>query len=145
MDDVTGEFEDDLEEPERPQVWHDYRMSHSINVAWLGYDVTLAQMDALEDSWDRLVVLDEWRHWVEQYLIPPSPFLYLAVRDEIDKRTLRKTSDGASLNLPAAELTVAEAEGRLEDLYLGVIRDLYRKWAEKRDFPPPPDLPPSDT
>lgn len=129
------------EEPERPQVWHQYRMTHSLNVAWLGSDVSAAHMYALEDAWDVLVVREEWREWKREHLVPHSPFLYLAVRDDLPQRRLRKTPTGASLQLPVAELSRAEADGTLVDLYLGVIRDLYARWADGHGHPAPPQLP----
>jgi hypothetical protein len=61
-------------------------MSHSVNVAWLGEGVSVAQMHALEDAWDLLVVDEEWRAWKRAHLVPAGPLLYLAVRDGIDKR-----------------------------------------------------------
>ena len=129
------------EGPERPQIWHEYRMSHSLNVAWLGHGVSATQMYALEDAWDMLVVSEEWRDWVRAVLIPAFPFLYLAVRDDLPQRRLRKTPTGASLQLPAAELSRAEADGTLVDLYLGVIRDVYARWADGHGHPAPPNLP----
>ena len=129
------------EGPERPQVWHEYRMSHSLNVAWLGYGVSATQMYALEDAWDILVIIEEWREWKRAYLIPAFPFLYLAVRDDLPQRRLRKTPTGASLQLPAAELSRAEGDGTLVDLYLGVIRDIYARWADGHGHPAPPNLP----
>ena len=33
-------------------MWHEYRMSHSLNVAWLGHGVSANRMFALEDAWD---------------------------------------------------------------------------------------------
>lgn len=83
------------EGPERPQVWHEYRMSHSLNVARLGYGVSATQMYALEDAWDILVIIEEWREWKRAYLIPAFPFLYLAVRDDLPQPRLRKTPTGA--------------------------------------------------
>ena len=131
----------DDEGPDAPQVWHRYRMSHSLNVAWLGHGVSRAQMHALEDAWDLLVVHEEWRDWVRAHLIPPSPFLYLAVRDDLPKRRLMKTRTGVSLHLPAAEVAEAEARGELVPLYAGVIHDIYGKWAQSCGCPPPPELP----
>lgn len=145
---VTGMARDDpaeraeYEEPEdRPQVWHGYRMSHSINVAWLGHGVTAAQMLALEDAWDVLVVRDEWREWVRANVIPEQPFFYLAVRDDLSRRALRKTPSGASLQLPAPEFVEAESEGALVDLYVRVIHDIYTRWASGHGRAAPPDLP----
>ena len=116
-------------------------MTHSLNVAWLGEDVSLAQMHALEDAWDLLVVHEEWRDWKKANLIPAQPFLYLAVRDGLDKRRLLNTKTGVPMHLPTAELTEAQATGRLRTLYLGVIRDIYNKWAQSRGCPAPPELP----
>ena len=127
-----------------PQVWHRYRMSHSLNVAWLGRHISTAQILALEDAWDLLVVHDDWRDWVGAYLVPPSPFLYVAVRDDLPKRRLLKASKGVSLHLPASEVTQAQERGELVGLYLGVIRDVYDKWAGVSDCPSPPPLPASD-
>jgi hypothetical protein len=132
---------DDGVPPERPQLSHRYRMSHSLNTAWLGETITSAQMYALEDAWDVLVVVDEWRSWVRDHLVPASPFLYVAVRDDLPQRRLRKTPNGASLQLPATDLTRAEADGTLVKLFLGVIRDVYVRWAEGHGHPAPPELP----
>ena len=71
-------------------------MSHSINVAWLGEGVSAEHMYALEDAWDHLVVDEEWRDWKRAYLIPAQPFLYLAVRDGLDKRRVQRTKTGGS-------------------------------------------------
>ena len=73
--------------------------------------------------------------------IPASPFLYLAVRDDIDKRRLLKTKTGVSMHVPTIELTEAEATGRLQAVFLGILRDIYSKWAHISGSPPPPDLP----
>jgi hypothetical protein len=132
---------DQDEAPDRPQLWHQYRMSHSVNVAWLGELVSAAHMHALEDAWDLLVVHEEWREWKKAYLIPASPFLYLAVRDDIDKRRLLKTKTGVSMHVPTIELTEAEATGRLQAVFLGILRDIYSKWALVSGSPPPPKLP----
>ena len=132
---------DEGEPPERPQIWHRYRITHSLNVAWLGDDVSSAQMYALEDAWDVLVVREEWRAWVRTHLVPASPFLYLAVRDDLAKRSLRKTPTGASLEIPTVELSRAEAEGTLVDLFLGVIHEIYVRWASGHGHPAPPSLP----
>jgi hypothetical protein len=131
------------EGPDRPQVWHQYRMSHSINVAWLGERVSVEQMHALEDAWDHLVVHEEWRAWKRAHLVPASPFLYLAVRDGIDKRRLLTTRTGVSMHVPTAELTEAQAGGRLQEVFLGILRDIYSRWARSSEGPPPPELPPS--
>lgn len=139
---VARGWDDEGEPPDRPQVWHEHRMSHSVNTAWLGYGVTLAQMHALEDAWDVLVVREEWRAWKRRVLIPASPFLYLAVRDDLPRRRLRKTPTGASLQLPATELARAEADGTLVEVFLGVIHDVYCRWADGHGHPPPPPLPP---
>lgn len=132
---------DQDEGPDRPQVWHQYRMSHSVNVAWLGERASTAQMHALEDAWDLLVVRDEWREWKRAHLIPASPFLYLAVRDGIDKRRLLRTRTGVSLHVPTTELTAAEASGRLQVVFVGILRDIYTKWAQASGCPPPPEVP----
>ena len=132
------------ERPERPQVWHEYRMNHAINVAWLGWSVSTAQMYALEDAWDSLVVNEEWRDWHQAHLRGSSAFLYLAVRDGLPARRLRKTRNGASLQLPASELVEAERDGTLIPVFRGVIRDLYARWAEGHGVPAPPELPASE-
>ena len=124
-----------------PQVWHGYRMSHSLNVFWGDHTISRDQMYALEDAWDLLVVHKEWRDWVRDQLIPPSPFLYLAVRDDLEKRRLLKTKSGVSMHVPAAEVAEAERSGELIPLYLGIIRDIYVKWAETSGRPLPPTLP----
>lgn len=129
------------EPPDRPQVSSRYGLRNSLNVAWLGYGLTTRQCDALDDAWDLLVVEQEWRDWVQEFLIPASPMLYLAVRDDLPDRVLRKTPSGASLQLPAVEVARADAEGGLIDLYLGVTRDIYARWARGSGHPPPPDLP----
>jgi hypothetical protein len=124
-----------------PQVWHRYRMSHSLNVFWHDHTISRDQMYALEDAWDLLVVHEEWRDWVRAQLIPPSPFLYLAVRDNLEKRRLLKAKTGVSMHVPAAEVAEAERSGELIALYLGIIRDIYVKWAQASGCPPPPVLP----
>lgn len=124
-----------------PQLWHRYRMSHSVNTAWLDHRVSSIQMLALEDAWDVLVVHEEWREWVRANFTPSFPFLYLAVREDAPKRRLRKTPSGASLQLPSAELFRADAEGTLADLFVGAIHDLYVRWADGHDYPAPPELP----
>ena len=116
-------------------------MSHSLNVAWLDYRVSATQIHALDDAWDVLVVIEEWREWVRAHLIPASPFLYLAVRDDLPKRRLRKTPSGASLQLPTSEVFCAEADGALVDLYLDVIHTIYTRWADGHGHPAPPELP----
>ena len=116
-------------------------MSHSINVAWLGYTISRDQMYALEDAWDLLVVHEEWRDWVRAQLIPASPFLYLAVRDNLEKRRLLKTKAGVSMHVAAAEIANAERSGDLIPLYLGIIRDIYVKWAQVSGCSSPPELP----
>jgi hypothetical protein len=65
----------------------------------------------------------------------------LAVRDGLDKRRLLKTKTGVSMHLPTAELTEAQATGRLHTVFLGIIRDIYGKWAQSSGCPAPPDLP----
>lgn len=124
-----------------PQVWHQYRMSHSVNPAWLDHRVSGRQMLTLEDAWDVLVVDQEWREWVRTNFTPSFPFLYLAVRDDLPKRRLRKTQSGASLQLPSAEVFRADADGTLVDLFLGVIHDLYARFADGHGYPAPPELP----
>ena len=131
------------EGPDRPQLWHQYRMSHSVNVAWLGERASAAQMHAFEDAWDLLVVHEEWREWKKSHLIPAKPFLYLAVRDGIDKRRLLKTKTGVSMHVPTTELTSAESRGRLHVVFLGILQDIYTKWAQASGGPPPPELPQS--
>ena len=116
-------------------------MQHGISVAWLGEGVSAGQMYALEDAWDLLVVHAPWRDWKRTYLHPAKPFLYLAVRDGLDKRRLLKTKTGVSLHLPTTELTESEAAGQLPPVFAGIIRDMYKKWAESRGFPEPPELP----
>ena len=128
--------------PEREQVWPQFEMNHGISVAWLGEDVSAAQMYALEDAWDLLVVHAQWREWKRTCLHPTNPFLYLAVRDDIDRRRLLKTKTGVSLHLPTAELAEAEAAGQLPTIFVGIIREVYCKWAESKGCPAPPELPP---
>jgi hypothetical protein len=124
-----------------PQVWHQYRMSHSVNTAWLDHRVSASQMLALDDAWDVLVVHEDWREWVRTHMIPAFPFLYLAVREELPERRLRKTQSGASLQLPSAEVFRADADGALVELFMGVIHDLYARWADGHGRPAPPRLP----
>ena len=81
---------------------------------------------------------EEWREWKKAHLIPASPFLYLAVRDDIDKRRLLKTKTGVSVHVPTIELTEAEATGRLQAVFRGILRDIYSKWAHISGSPPPP-------
>lgn len=126
-----------------PQVWHGYRMSHSINPAWLDPGVSSGQVLALEDAWDVLVVDEEWREWVQAHLIPARPYLYLAVRQDLASRRLRKTRSGASLQLPSAEVLEADRDGTLVGLFVGVIHDLYVRWATGHGHPLPPELPTS--
>lgn len=116
-------------------------MSHSVNVAWLDHRVSWSQMLVLEDAWDVLVVLEEWREWVRTHRRTANPFLYLAVREDLPQRRLRKTKSGASLHLPSAELFRADADGVLVDLFVGVINDLYVRWADGHGHPRPPELP----
>ena len=140
---MTGRSESSEGVPsERAQVWPQFRMQHGISVAWLGEGVSAGQMYALEDAWDLLVVHVEWRDWKRAYLHPEWPFLYLAVRDGLDKRKLLKTKSGVSMHVPTAELTEAEAAGRLSTVFVGIIRDVYNKWAESKGYPAPPELPP---
>jgi hypothetical protein len=75
---------------------------------------------------------------------PPEacePFLYLAVRDDVPERRLRKTKSGASLQLPSAEVFRADADGTLVDLFVDVIHDLHMRWASGHGRPAPPELP----
>lgn len=127
--------------PERQQIWPEYRMSHSLNVAWLDYRLSATQGYALADAWDVLVMIEDWREWVRTYLKPASPFLYLAVRDDVPQRRLRKTPSGASLQLPSSEVFSADADGTLVDLYLDVIHTIYTRWADGHGHPAPPELP----
>lgn len=99
--------------PAAPQVWHQYGMSSAISVALLDPALTSAHDKALHDAWDVLVVRDEWRTWVRENLIPPAPLLVLRIRPGIDKRRLRKTKAGVSMNLPAAEIHEADRTGQL--------------------------------
>jgi hypothetical protein len=131
----------DVDGTDPPQIWHGYRLSHSINVFWQDYRISRDQMYALEDAWDILVVRQEWRDWVRAYLIPLSPFLYLAVEDDLEKRRLRKTRTGVSLHVPSVEIAEAERSGELVRLYVDIIRDIYAKWANVSRCPSPPDLP----
>jgi len=126
-----------------PQIWHRFRMGHLVNVVWFDHRVSAAQMRTLDDAWDVLVVREEWREWVRTYRRPTDPFLYLAVREDLPERRLRKTKSGASLQLPSAELFRADADGTLVDLFLGVIHDLHARWAEGHGQPAPPELPES--
>jgi hypothetical protein len=130
------------EPPERPQVWHQFGMTHSLHVAWLGEGVSAGHMYALEDAWDLLVVHEEWRDWKRAHLIPAKPFLYLAVRDGLEKRRLLKTKTRVSMHVPTAELAEAQTTWRLHTVYLGIIRDIYSKWAQSSGCPAPPELPP---
>lgn len=96
-----------------PQIWPRYRLGHSVNVVWFDHRVSAAQMLTLDDAWDVLVVREEWREWVRTYRTPFDPFLYLAVREDLPIRRLRKTKSGASLQLPSAELFLADTNGTL--------------------------------
>ena len=93
-----------------PQLWHGNRRSHSINGFW-HYTISRDQMYALEDAGDLLVVHEEWQDWVRAQLIPPSQFLYLAVRDNLEVRRLRKTKTGVSMQLPSAETSMQRGRG----------------------------------
>lgn len=117
-----------------------HRMLCAISVAWLGMSLTSAMCRGMDLAWELLVDREEWRDWVEAVRRPAAPFLYLAVRDELDQRRHRKTRDGASLQLPAAEVEAAHREGTLIRLYLGVIHDIHAKWAASRGLPAPPVL-----
>ena len=123
-----------------PQLWHRFRMGHLVNAVWFDHRVSAAQMRALDDAWDVLVMHEEWREWVRTYRTPADPFLYLAVREDLAKRRLRKTTSGASLHLPSAELFRADVDGKLVDLFLGVIHDLHARWADGHGHPAPPEL-----
>ncbi len=123
-----------------PQVWFQYRMGSSISKAWLDPALTSAHLKAFDDAWDVLVVREEWRTWVREHLIPPSPFLVLLIRPGIDARRLRKTKTGVSMNLPATEVHEADRSGNLISLYLDVIHAIYSKWAQVSACPPPPLL-----
>ncbi len=133
------------EGPAEPHVWPRYAMSSSINVAFLDPGLTSAHVEAFDDAWDVLVVRDEWRAWVREHLIPPSPFLVLLIRPGVDKRRLRKTKTGVSMNLPAWEVHEADGSGELISLYLEVIHSIYTKWAQVSLCPPPPPLSTSES
>jgi len=140
MGDLPREPTPAEEGPGEPQIRHQYGMTSSISVAWLDPTLTSTHLKAFDDAWDVLVVREDWRTWVYQHLIPPSPFLVLLIRPGIDKRRLRKTKTGVSMNLPAAEVHDADRSGRLVPLYLDVIHSIYTKWAQVSVCPTPPPL-----
>lgn len=115
-------------------------MGSSISIAWLDPALTSAQAKAFDDAWDVLVVQEEWRTWVREYLIPPSPFLVLVIRPGLDARRLRRTKKGVSMHLPATEVHEADRSGHLVPLYLDVIHAVYSKWAQVSTCPSPPPV-----
>lgn len=140
MADVPTELTPDAEGPGEPQRSHQHRMSSSISIGWLDPALTSTQAKTFDDAWDTLVVREEWRAWVREYLIPPSPFLVLLIRPGLDVRRLRKTKTGVSMTLPAIEVHEADRSGDLVSLYLEVIHSIYSKWAQVSTCPPPPPL-----
>jgi len=140
MADIPRAPSPDEECPAEPHIWHQYGMTSSISVALLDPALTSAHDKAFDDAWDVLVVRDEWRRWVREHLIPHSPFLVLLIRPGIDKRRLRKTKTGVSMNLPAADVHEADRSGQLVPLYLDVIHSIYTKWAQVSACPTPPPL-----
>lgn len=124
---------------DHPRADHHLMLS-AISVAGLGMSLNSAMGRAMDLAWEVLVDRVEWRDWVEGVRRPAAPSLYLAVRDGIDQRRLRKTARGASMQLPAAEVEAAYRDGTLIRLYLGVIHDIHAKWAASRDLPAPPSL-----
>ena len=141
MDEVSPEATSDGDPPVEPQVWHQYRVTSSISTAWLDPGLTSAHLKALEDAWDVLVVREEWRAWVRDFLLPASPFLVLSVRPGIDARRLRRTRTGVSMQLPATEVHQADRSGALTSLYVDVIHAIYARWAAGSACPPPPPVP----
>ncbi len=135
--DVLEDDDEDLE----PQVWHQYSLKFLINTVWDSDFITPAHLKAFDDGWDTLVVIEEWRRWSWDYLIPACPYLSLNVRDDLEKRLLRKTKSGVSMHLPARELLEAEAAGELVRFYAMLIRTIYAKWAQGTGCPAPPALP----
>ena len=138
MSDAPPELPQDADGPVEPQLSHQYGMSSSISKAWLDLGLTSAHMKAFDDAWDVLVAREEWRAWVREYLIPPSPFLVLLIRPGLDARRLQKTKKGVSMHLPAIEVHEADRSGDLIALYLDVIHAIYSKWAQVSACPPPP-------
>ncbi len=116
-------------------------MQSTISRAGLDPALTSAQNKAFEDAWDVLVVREEWRAWVREHLIPPSPNLVLLIRPGLNARRVRKTKTGVSMHLPASEVHEADGSGDLIWLYLEVIYAMYSKWAQTSACPPPPHLP----
>jgi hypothetical protein len=45
------------------------------------------------------------------------------------------------MHVPTVELAEAQTTGRLRTVYLGIIRDIYGKWAQSSGCPAPPELP----
>jgi hypothetical protein len=140
MADALPELTQGSDGPVEPQLSHQYGMSSSISKVWLDLELTSAHMKAFDDAWDVLVVREEWRAWVREYLIPPSPFLVLLVRPGRDARLLRKTKKGVSMHLPATEVHEANRSGDLIALYLDVIHAIYSKWAQVSACPSPPPV-----
>ena len=140
MADVPPEPTQDADGPVEPQLWHRYGMQSTISRAWLDPALTSAHVKAFDDAWDVLVVREEWRAWVRERLVSPSPDLVLLVGPGLDARRLRKTKTGVSMDLPSAEVHEAEGSGDLIALYLDVIHAIYAKWAQTSACPPPPSL-----
>lgn len=72
------------------------------------------------------MIREDWRPWVHSYLIPASPFLYVAVRDAIGNCRHLMTKK-ASLQVPASEVLKADEAGGLLRLFVGIINDMYEK------------------
>ncbi|MCD4523477.1 hypothetical protein [Nocardioides sp. cx-173] len=117
-----------------------YPPRSGISTAWLSINATSAQLKAFDKAWHLLRVEPEWDRWVTENLAS-GPFLYLAVRDDLEKQRLLKTKNGVSLHLPHAEVVDAEDEGTLVIFFQGVIRKIYEKWSRVDQRPDPPALP----
>ncbi|MBS4754737.1 hypothetical protein KG112_18185 [Nocardioides sp. zg-ZUI104] len=118
-----------------------YRLGHLINTAWLADSAASRHVSALEAGWDALAEDPEWRAWVREHLIPADPFLYLAIRDDLDRRRMLKTKSGVSVHVPIAEVLAAEESGELVKFFAALIGAIYAKWASGADCPAPPMLP----
>ncbi|MFN7149139.1 MAG: hypothetical protein ACK4V6_06630 [Microthrixaceae bacterium] len=134
-----GPADDDCEI--EAQLWHQYELSSAISKAWLSPDLTSDHLKAFDDAWDLFVVQPVWREWVREHIVPDAPFLYLAVRPGLPQRRLQKTKKGVSLHVPAVEVFDADREGQLIPYYVGVIHQIYEKWATVSGSPALPKPP----
>jgi hypothetical protein len=114
-------------------------MSSSINIAWLDPALTSAQGKAFDDAWDVLIVQEEWRSWVREYLINPHR------SDALDQTRARRQAapedEEGCLHAPTGSRgSHGGRSGDLIALYLDVIYAIYSKWAQVSACPPPPPV-----